>query len=160
MALERIRRFVCIGLDRTAVPTQFRDGTLVVRVMTPRSFLPSPLASLGSRRTMIAVVSTGRTALLAFAALALLTAIVGCFSDNSASHNAATKQNTSAPVVVAAGDIASCYGTGDEATSKVLSNTGDTVLTLGDNAYDDRAPGEFADCYRRRTPLLARIIRE
>lgn len=51
------------------------------------------------------------------------------------------------PVVVAAGDIAGCHGAGDEATSKLLSNIGGTVLTLGDNAYEGGTPEDFADCY-------------
>jgi hypothetical protein len=50
-------------------------------------------------------------------------------------------------VVVAAGDIASCYDTGDDATTRLLSNIRGTVLTLGDNAYEDGTPEEFADCY-------------
>ena len=40
------------------------------------------------------------------------------------------KNDTGDPVVVAAGDIASCFGTGDEATSRLLSNIEGRVLTL------------------------------
>jgi hypothetical protein len=101
---------------------------------------------------MTAVTSTGRVALLAFVALALVSATLGCSLENStlqnaASHHAALQHNTGDPVVVAAGDIATCYDTGDEATARLLSNIGGTVLTLGDNAYEDGTPEEFADCY-------------
>lgn len=64
-----------------------------------------------------------------------------------ACSSAAPEHNTSAPVVVAAGDIADCYDAGDEATAKLLGDIGGTVLTPGDNAYDGRSPEDFADCY-------------
>jgi acid phosphatase type 7 len=101
---------------------------------------------------MNTVASTGRIALLAFAALVAMIATVACSSvrptsDNPASHNAAPEHKSSAPIVVAAGDIADCYGAGDEATARLLSNIGGTVLSLGDNAYQDGTPEEFADCY-------------
>jgi hypothetical protein len=82
-----------------------------------------------------------------------VSATVGCSSakrdsQDSASHDAAPEGNAGAPVVVAAGDIAICYGTGgDEATSRLLSDIEGTVLTLGDNAYQDGNPEEFTDCY-------------
>ncbi len=91
--------------------------------------------------------------MVAFATLVLVIAIVGCSSERRdsqdfASHIAAPEDNTGAPVVVAARDIAICYGTGgDEATSRLLSDIGGTVLTLGDNVYQDGTPEEFADCY-------------
>ena len=51
------------------------------------------------------------------------------------------------PVLVGAGDIADCSGTGDEATARVLDRIGGTVFTLGDNAYEDGTGAEFRDCY-------------
>lgn len=52
------------------------------------------------------------------------------------------------PVVVAAGDIASCSSSGDEATAAlVAARPQAVVVTLGDNVYDRGRPGEFADCY-------------
>jgi hypothetical protein len=55
-------------------------------------------------------------------------------------------------ILTGAGDIASCDGDGDEATAAlidaVLAEEEDTlVFTLGDNAYEDGAPEDFADCY-------------
>src|SRR5215208_5089111 len=46
-----------------------------------------------------------------------------------------TEHTTGDPVVVAAGDIASCESNGDEATAHLLARIHGTVLTLGDNAY-------------------------
>ncbi len=61
---------------------------------------------------------------------------------------------TSAPtpaheaVILAAGDIASCSSSGDEATAALLAaEASAVVVTLGDNVYDRGRPGEFADCF-------------
>jgi Glycosyl hydrolase family 99/Calcineurin-like phosphoesterase len=51
------------------------------------------------------------------------------------------------PVVVAAGDIASCSSPGDEQTAALLSDLSGTVLTLGDNAYESGTLTEFNNCY-------------
>jgi hypothetical protein len=51
------------------------------------------------------------------------------------------------PVLVGAGDIASCSSSGDEATAKLLSSIPGTVYTTGDNAYEDGTASEFANCY-------------
>jgi acid phosphatase type 7 len=51
------------------------------------------------------------------------------------------------PVVLAAGDIASCGLPGDERTAALLDANRGTVLTLGDNAYEDGSPTEFQACY-------------
>lgn len=50
-------------------------------------------------------------------------------------------------VLLAAGDIASCESSGDEATARLLDRFAGTVATLGDNAYRDGSPADFADCY-------------
>jgi hypothetical protein len=51
------------------------------------------------------------------------------------------------PVVLAAGDIAMCDDTGDEATAALLDNLPGTVLPLGDNVYKDGSAAEYANCY-------------
>jgi ABC-type transporter MlaC component len=50
-------------------------------------------------------------------------------------------------VLVAAGDIASCVGEGDEATADLLDRLDGVVVTLGDHAYEAGTPIEFAACY-------------
>jgi hypothetical protein len=54
---------------------------------------------------------------------------------------------TSDPVFVGAGDIASCLYDTDEATAKLLDNIPGTVFTLGDNAYRYGTPADFKHCY-------------
>jgi len=50
-------------------------------------------------------------------------------------------------VLVGAGDIASCLGSGDEETARLLDLTPGTVFTAGDNAYERGTPQEFAECF-------------
>lgn len=50
-------------------------------------------------------------------------------------------------VLLAAGDIASCDSSGDEATAKLLDRYAGTVAALGDSAYRDGSPADFANCY-------------
>ncbi len=57
------------------------------------------------------------------------------------------------PVLVGAGDIASCDGAGDEATAQLLDGifSGGAyglVFTTGDNVYDSGTAGEFTNCYQ------------
>jgi acid phosphatase type 7 len=55
---------------------------------------------------------------------------------------------TGDPVVVGAGDIASCASPGDEATARLIADMPNAmVLTLGDHAFADGTATEFADCY-------------
>jgi len=54
----------------------------------------------------------------------------------------------SGKVIVAAGDIADCSSDGDEATARLVGGIdGSTVLTLGDNAYEDGTAQDFSECY-------------
>ncbi len=50
------------------------------------------------------------------------------------------------PVLLAAGDIGQC-GMKAEATARLLDNLPGTIITLGDNAYPNGAPRDFANCY-------------
>ncbi len=51
------------------------------------------------------------------------------------------------PVLLAAGDIASCSSKGDEQTAALLDGLAGTVAALGDLAYEDGTAAEFRDCY-------------
>src|SRR5215213_7496318 len=59
----------------------------------------------------------------------------------------ATGQVSGDPVLVGAGDIASCRSTGDEATAGLLAGIDGTVATFGDNAYPRGTDADFAECY-------------
>jgi hypothetical protein len=51
------------------------------------------------------------------------------------------------PVLVGAGDIASCSSGGDEATAALLDSIPGIVFTAGDNVYPRGSATEFANCY-------------
>jgi hypothetical protein len=51
------------------------------------------------------------------------------------------------PVLVGAGDIASCSSSGDEATANLLDGIAGTVFTLGDNAYSNGSATDYTNCY-------------
>jgi len=51
------------------------------------------------------------------------------------------------PVLVGAGDIASCGLTGDSATAALLDRIPGTVFAAGDIAYESGTAAQFADCY-------------
>ena len=56
------------------------------------------------------------------------------------------------PVLVGAGDIASCQSDGDEKTAQLLdqvvaSGIPTTVFTAGDNAYENGTIQEYEQCY-------------
>jgi acid phosphatase type 7 len=58
------------------------------------------------------------------------------------------ERSTTPIVIAAAGDIAVCGSNGDEATAALLDALGaDTILTLGDNVYENGTASEFANCY-------------
>src|SRR5436190_900506 len=54
---------------------------------------------------------------------------------------------TASLVLVGAGDIASCSSTADEATANLLDGIPGTVFTAGDNAYENGAAADYANCY-------------
>ena len=122
------------------------------------------MAAMGTRRIAPIVVAT--------LALAILLA-VGCASEdvtpkqtakqaapertaghaNDTAGRTTAQQNTGRtigdPVVAAAGDIASCESRGDEATADLLAHIDATILTLGDNAYEDGTAAAFASATTR-----------
>jgi hypothetical protein len=51
------------------------------------------------------------------------------------------------PVLIGAGDIASCNSLGDEATAKLIDSIPGTVFLAGDDAYDSGTAQQFAECY-------------
>jgi hypothetical protein len=51
------------------------------------------------------------------------------------------------PVLVGAGDIATCRGIGDSATAALVRAIPGTVFTAGDNAYESGTAAEYSTCY-------------
>jgi len=75
--------------------------------------------------------------LLIALALCLLSALAGRAAPASADD----------PVLVGAGDISICSNDNDEATADLLDTIDGTVVTLGDNVYENGTSTEFTNCY-------------
>jgi hypothetical protein len=52
------------------------------------------------------------------------------------------------PVLIGAGDIASCNNKGDEETAQLVASIPGTVFTAGDNAYPNGAASDFTKCFQ------------
>jgi hypothetical protein len=51
------------------------------------------------------------------------------------------------PVLLAAGDLASCWSSGDEAVSRLLDTLGGTIAMLGDTEQNHGSDNEYAGCF-------------
>jgi hypothetical protein len=99
--------------------------------------------------------STGelRASVLVAVALSVsvfLSVFFGIPEESASAHEVATD-----PVLIGAGDIATCNGTGDEDTVDLITNIASdnadgrtTVFTAGDNVYPDGTDEDFERCYK------------
>jgi hypothetical protein len=71
----------------------------------------------------------------------------GNASGLSASVTTTPTPPSSDPVLLVAGDIASCGWSTDTDTAALVDGMAGTVLTLGDNVYPNGTAAEFASCY-------------
>jgi acid phosphatase type 7 len=86
-------------------------------------------------------VGVGRSATVIIVALLTILLAFGCAPQRP------PRPPPSGKVIVAAGDIADCSSDGDEATARLVVGIDGTVLTLGDNAYEDGTAQDFSECY-------------
>jgi len=100
-----------------------------------------------SSNTAVATVSTGGLVTAMAAGTATVSATVDTKSGNAGIVVSIATAGNSA-ILLAAGDIASCSKTGDEATGKMLDDMpGWPIAGLGDNVYPDGTAAEFTNCY-------------
>ena len=95
----------------------------------------------------VATVSTNGLVTGVAVGTATIGATAGGVSGSSTITVVSSPPSSDDPVIVGAGDIASCSSTGDEATATLLDNISGTVFTLGDNAYTNGTASEFTNCY-------------
>ena len=100
-----------------------------------------------SSNTAVATVSPGGLVSGVAAGTATIGATMSGVTGTSTVTVTAEPPPSNDPVLVGAGDIASCSSTGDEATANLLDGIAGTVITLGDNAYDNGTAAEYTDCY-------------
>jgi acid phosphatase type 7 len=78
---------------------------------------------------------------------ATITATVGGISGTSAITVTVPPPPPSGAVLLAAGDIAQCGSSNDEATAALLDGLAGTVAVLGDNVYERGSLAEYTTCY-------------
>jgi hypothetical protein len=76
-----------------------------------------------------------------------LIATLLCLTLTSVAGGVATLALAADPVLVGAGDIASCDSDGDEATAALLDTIPGTVAAIGDTVYPNGTDAEYANCY-------------
>jgi hypothetical protein len=81
------------------------------------------------------------------ATVLVVVALSGGLSLGQSPSGAAAAAVAEPAVLLAAGDIAGCNSLGDEATAALVDGQPGVVATLGDNAYPDGTPEQFARCY-------------
>jgi hypothetical protein len=87
--------------------------------------------------------SIGRYAYAGAASVLVLVALTGCGGGSGAEGG-----TPAFPTLLAVGDIVGCEVGRDEATAELAAaNPGATVVTLGDNAYEDGTIHDFFDCF-------------
>lgn len=90
--------------------------------------------------------------------MSLVLLLAGCGASLSAGSSGAAQRRPAAfltsarllqapPIILAAGDIATCDSNDDEATAQLIARRPGTVLTLGDQAYPDGSAEQFSGCY-------------
>jgi hypothetical protein len=109
--------------------------------------VPGVVFTWSSSATAVATVSsTGGVS-----AVAPGTATITATGNGVSGTSAITVQETVPPpagaVLIAAGDIAQCGSSNDEATANILDGLAGTVAVLGDNAYENGSLTEYTNCY-------------
>jgi acid phosphatase type 7 len=95
----------------------------------------------------VATVSNSGLVTGVAAGTATIRATAGGVSGSATITVAASPPPSDDPVLVGAGDIASCSSSGDEATANLLDGIAGTVFTLGDNAYSNGSATDYMNCY-------------
>jgi hypothetical protein len=117
---------------------------------TARLTPPARVTGLGTRpraridwssasRSVVSVDSTGVVRVTGLG----VTTVVAVLDGDTAYYTVVSAP----PVLVGAGDIASCESDGDEATAALLDRIPGIVFTAGDNAYPRGSAAELAACY-------------
>jgi hypothetical protein len=128
------------------------SATIAVNGSVQLTATASPAKSTSSftwstSNAAVATVTTSGLVTGVAAGTATIRATAGSVSGSSAITVVSSPPPSDDPVIVGAGDIASCSSTGDEATATLLDDIAGTVITLGDNAYSSGTATEYTNCY-------------
>ena len=121
-------------------------GTAQLRATASPAKAATSFAWSSSNDAVATVTSAGLVAGVA-AGTATISAAAGGVTGTASVTVTSAPPPTDDPVMVGAGDIASCSSTGDEATAALLDDIAGTVYLLGDNVYDSGTATQYTDCY-------------
>lgn len=74
-------------------------------------------------------------------------ALLACGGADPAGPSVDPSAHLPAETILAAGNVASCGSTNDEATASLLDSLAGTIFALGDNAFPDGSAQAYANCY-------------
>ena len=92
-------------------------------------------------------LNTGKALVGLVAVLVLVIAVDAFLFYRNGYIRAISEGETQPTTLVGTGDIATCAGTGDEATADLIDGIDGTIFTTGDNAYPAGTDGDFENCY-------------
>ncbi|MGD9705865.1 MAG: metallophosphoesterase [Acidimicrobiia bacterium] len=118
-----------------------------VQVFPPGAGTPGASATINAEFAGQVISNATLATVSALGEFSIFTQTGGQLIADVAGYFTPTETPAADQVILAAGDIASCSSSDDEATAAVLAGQSGTVITLGDNVYEDGAATEFADCY-------------
>jgi hypothetical protein len=125
--------------------------TVTVKVYSGSAATGTPVQTLTATRQSSGIFSVAASASLSpgtYTAQAEQATSAGLVGRSAAVTFTAAAPSGETVTIAAAGDIADCSGTDDEATANLLDAIPGTVMTLGDNAYQDGTASNYA-CYDR-----------
>src|SRR5258706_1532059 len=105
---------------------------------------------MAKRQFQALLILNALTSVTGVSSAKTLSAQIASAQEKKSSDNPSTSPTASAsdPVLVGAGDIASCDAlAGAEATAKLIDKIPGTVFAAGDLAYPDGSAKDFANCY-------------
>jgi acid phosphatase type 7 len=139
------------GIKSISVTPSSATVTVGGTVQLTATAQPAKAASTfvwSSSNTGVATVSSSTGLVTGVAAgTATISAAAGGVTGTASVSVTTTPPPTNDPVLVGAGDIASCSSSGDEATAALLDDIAGTVYLLGDNVYDSGTATEYTNCY-------------
>jgi hypothetical protein len=99
----------------------------------------APATALVSASGVVSAVAPGSTTVIASAG--------GISGTSAITVTPSVQPPPTGSVLLAAGDIAQCGSSNDEATAALLDGLAGTVAVLGDNVYESGSPAEYTSCY-------------
>jgi hypothetical protein len=124
-----------------------RSADVTVRIFAGSSTTGTAVQTLTAALRPAGTYSVTATSALAGGTYTAQTEQSGGGSAGSSNASTFTVDASAPPSILAAGDIAGCDTTGDEATAALLDRLPGIVVPLGDSVYEFGTRSDFENCY-------------